>query len=238
MNKETGTQANRYTGKQVYKYTSTQAPKHTNILFSRPPANLFTCVLVYLSTFLTACLPTFLLALAACAPPASLQGTDLGKDPAPDFSLTTETGKTVALSDLRGKVVVLTFLYTHCPDICPLTAEHLRIASDQLGNAMDRVAFVAVSVDPRNDTPGAVQEFIREHRLSGKLTYLIGTPDRLGPVWSAYYVAAEAGTSSPQLITHSSRVILIDKKGQQRVNMDSDFDPPILVQNVRILLNE
>lgn len=178
-----------------------------------------------------------LLVLASCAAP-TLQGTDLGKDPAPDFSLTNDTGKTVALSDFRGKVVVLTFLYTHCPDICPLTAEHLRMASDQLGSSMDRVAFLAVSVDPRNDTPGAVQEFIRVHRLTGKLTYLIGTPDQLKPVWSAYFVAVQASSSSPLLVTHSSRVVLIDQKGQQRVNMDSDFDPPTLVQNIRTLLNE
>lgn len=179
-----------------------------------------------------------LLALTACASSPVLQGTDLGKDPAPDFSLTNDTGKTVALSDFRGKVVVLTFLYTHCPDICPLTAEHLRMASDQLGSSMDRVAFLAVSVDPRNDTPGAVQEFIRVHRLTGKLTYLIGTPDQLKPVWSAYYVAVQGSSSSPLLVTHSSRVVLIDQKGQQRVNMDSDFDPPTLVQNIRTLLNE
>lgn len=222
MNKETGTPENRYLGKQVHRFTYL----------------LFPCLRVSLSTRFLIYLFTCLLALAACTPSATLQGTDLGKDPAPDFSLTSETGKTIALSGLRGKVVVLTFLYTHCPDICPLTAEHLRIASDQLGNTMDRVTFVAVSLDPRNDTPGAVQEFIRDHRLSGKLTYLIGTPDQLRPVWSAYYVAAETSTSNPQLIAHSSRVILIDKKGQQRVNMDSDFDPPILVQNVRILLNE
>ncbi len=213
---------NRYTRRRVNRYTG----KHPA---TRLPVSLFTRLLVYLFTCL--------LALSACSPPA-LQGTDLGKDPAPDFSLTNQNGKTVAMSDLRGKVVALTFLYTHCPDVCPLTAEHLRIASDQLGNEMDRVAFVAISVDPRNDTPGAVQNFLEQHKLSGKLTYLIGTPDQLKPVWAAYYVAAEASSEDPSVVTHSSRVILIDKKGRQRVNMDSDFDPPIFVQNVRILLNE
>lgn len=88
------------------------------------------------------------LLLASCSQPVQLKGTDLGKDPAPNFQLEDQEGRQVALSDLRGKVVVLTFLYTHCPDVCPLIAEHLKTASSQLGAAMNQVAFVAVSVDP------------------------------------------------------------------------------------------
>jgi protein SCO1/2 len=163
---------------------------------------------------------------------------DLGKTPAPDFSLKDANGKTVALSDLRGRVVVLTFLYTHCPDVCPLIAEHMRAAAEQLGNMADQVAFVAVSIDPRNDTPAAVQSFLEQHRLGGKLIYLVGTADELKPVWAAYYIGAEADATNPEFIAHSTRVVVIDKAGRQRVNLGSDFDAQDLAYNVRALANE
>lgn len=175
--------------------------------------------------------------LAACAAPVQLKGTDLGKDPAPDFQLTDQNGNLVTLSGLRDKVVVLTFLYTRCPDVCPLTAEHLRAAGQQLGTAMNEVAFVAVSVDPQNDTPDAVKAFNQEHGVSN-LIYLMGTPAQLQPVWAAYYVAAQPDPLHPNLVSHSTRVVVIDKAGRQRVNMDSDFAPPDLLYNVKALLNE
>ncbi len=179
-----------------------------------------------------------LLALAACSQTATLKGTDLGKDPAPDFQLTDENGKTVALSGLRGRVVVLTFLYTTCPDVCPLIADHLRLANEQLGSAPDKVAFVAVSVDPEHDTPAAIQIFDGQHRLNGTLIYLNGPRALLQRVWSDYYIASEANADSPEGIAHSTRVIVIDKAGKQRVNLDSDFDPSDLAYDVRALLNE
>ncbi len=173
-----------------------------------------------------------------CAQTVTLKGTDLGKEPAPNFQLTDQNGKQVALTDLRGKVVVLTFLYTHCPDICPLIAEHLRDASAQLGSDMNRVAFVAVSIDPQHDTPDAIKAFNQQHQLDGKLIYLNGTPEQLVSVWNAYYVGVQADTSNPENISHSTRVVVIDKSGLQRVNMDSDFAPADLVSNVRALVNE
>ncbi len=175
--------------------------------------------------------------LAACAAPVQLKGTDLGKDPAPDFQLTDQNGNAVSLSGLKGKVVVLTFLYTRCPDECPLTAEHLRAAGQQLGTAMSQVTFVAVSVDPQNDTPDAVKAFNQAHGVSS-LIYLLGTPAQLQPVWAAYYVAAQPDPLHPSLVSHSTRVVVIDKAGKQRVNMDSDFDPSDLVYNVQALLKE
>ncbi len=177
------------------------------------------------------------LAMAACSAPVQLKGTDLGKDPAPDFQLTDQNGNAVTLLGLRGKVVVLTFLYTHCPDVCPLTAEHLHAAEQQLGTAMKQVAFVAISVDPQNDTPDAIKAFNQEHGVSD-LVYLSGTPAQLQPVWAAYYVAAQTDALHPNMVSHSTRVVVIDKAGMQRVNMDSDFNPSDLVYNIQALLNE
>jgi protein SCO1/2 len=180
------------------------------------------------------------LMFTACAPAAQLKGADLGGAAAPDFHLTDQTGQSVSLANLSGKVVVLTFLYTHCPDECPLTAEKLHVASEQLGDSMKDVAYLAVSVDPIGDTPEAVRNFVHLHRLDGQLQYLSGTRDQLAPVWTAYYIAAQdsPATTASGTILHSTRVIVIDKTGHQRVNFDSDFDPADLVADVRVLVNE
>src|SRR5256885_44672 len=106
------------------------------------------------------------LVLAACAP-APLAGTDLGATDAPDFTLTDGvTGRAVTLSAQRGQIVALTFLYTSCPDVCPLTAARFRSAQAELQSDASRVTFVAVSVDPDRDTPQAVQDFSTAHGLA------------------------------------------------------------------------
>src|SRR5258708_5169350 len=71
---------------------------------------------------------------------------------APDFKLQDQFDQPVALSSFHGKVVVLTFLYTNCPDACPLITAKIHQAYDQLGKDTDKLAIVAVTVDPRHDT--------------------------------------------------------------------------------------
>ena len=99
------------------------------------------------------------IALAGCVPGAvRLSGTELPPKDAPDFTLTDGlTGDAVTLSSLRGNVVALAFLYTHCPDACPLTAAQFRAAQTALGADASRVRFVAVSVDPEGDTAAAIR---------------------------------------------------------------------------------
>ena len=179
------------------------------------------------------------LIISACAPAAQLKGTDLGQAPAPDFQLVDQAGQVVSLSDLRGRVVVLTFLYTHCQDECPLIASKLHAADRQLGQLMNKIAFVAVSVDPEHDTPQAIRAFIHTHQLDGQLQYLVGTRAQLAPVWSAYYVAAQVVTdeASSSSVSHSTRVLVIDQAGNERVNFDSSFDPADLVFDLQTLAN-
>ncbi len=181
-----------------------------------------------------------LLLLSACASPSPLKGTDLGTQPAPEFNLPDQTGSAVSLAAFRGKVVVLTFLYTHCPDECPLIASKLRVTSDALGETMKQTAFVAVSVDPANDTPLAVAQFVQQHQLEGTLRYLGGTVEQLQPVWSAYsvYVAPSPTNATFLSVSHSTRVIVIDPAGNQRANFGSDFDPADLAFDVRAVLRE
>ena len=109
---------------------------------------------------------TVLVLLAAACAPVAPQGTELAATPAPNFTLTEAlSGSELRLGSLRGRVVVLSFLHTHFPDTCPLTADRFREAQKMLGADATKVAFVAVSVDPVGDTAESVRAFTRDHRL-------------------------------------------------------------------------
>src|SRR2546428_5521844 len=100
-------------------------------------------------------------ALITTCSPAKLVGDPLPGAVAPDFTLTDgPTGETVTLSALRGRVILVTFLYTSCVDTCPLTAETIRSARDRLGNSATDVAFLAVSADPQSGTPETTRRLV------------------------------------------------------------------------------
>lgn len=176
------------------------------------------------------------LALAACTSP-QLVGTELAPpQPAPDFTLQDGlSGKTVTLSAQQGSVVVLAFLYTHCPDVCPLTAEQFRQAQQQLSAAeRERTLFLAVSVDPRQDTPEAVQAFAKDHRLASGFAFLIGPLTQLQPVWKAYGIRTESEAGTPA-VGHSDAIYLIDRQGRARVLTHSDISVAALAGDLKLL---
>ncbi len=162
-----------------------------------------------------------------------------------DFRLPDQDGRIVSLSGLRGKVVALTFLYANCPDVCPLIADMLHKAYQQLGDTTGHVAFVAVSVDPNGDTPAAVREFLAKHHVEGELTYLRGSFAQLRPVWAHYYVGSDAAEVTPEAtaaskalptqVGHTAIVYVIDPQGKITVFLPGNFDPRDLVTDLRIL---
>jgi protein SCO1 len=173
------------------------------------------------------------LVLAACAPP-KLAGTELRASDAPDFTLTDGVGgRAVTLSAQRGQVVALTFLYTNCPDVCPLTASRFRSAQAELQADASRVTFIAVSVDPDRDTPKAVQEFSTAHGLASNWYYLVGGRAQLSPVWAAYGIGVQAGSTT---VTHNDAVYLIDARGRERVLLHSEDLATDLANDLRALL--
>lgn len=167
---------------------------------------------------------------------SGLQGTDLGSTAAPDFQLLDQSGKSVSLSQFRGEPVVLTFLYSHCPDVCPLIAEKLHTTQVQLGKNAAHVVMLAVSVDPKGDTQAAVQSFSTQHKLTSNWHYLIGTQAELAPVWTSYSVYAQASTSTSSM--HTSAIYVIDKMGRERVLFGDDFTPTQLQDDLQVLLGE
>lgn len=168
---------------------------------------------------------------------SGLQGTDLGSQPAPDFRLTDQSGKRVSLSQFRGKPVVLTFLYTHCPDVCPLTAEKLHTTMLDLGKDAPKVAVIVISMDPKGDTRASVVTFSQAHKMQNYWHYLIGAHDELAPVWASYSVDAQAATANGT-VTHSSAVYVIDKEGRERIFFGNDFLPTQLTSDLKVLLAE
>ena len=158
---------------------------------------------------------------------------------APGFRLTDARGGTVDTRGLRGRPYLVTFLFTSCPDVCLAIGQQTRIAIEKLGDDGDRVAAVGISVDPRNDTPEAVQAWLRRQRLPGNFHYAIGTKGDLKPVWDAYFAAPEIG-DRPETSTHSAAIWLIDARGRirTRYSAGSPVDPEDLARDLRILLAE
>jgi protein SCO1/2 len=177
------------------------------------------------------------LVLSACGEDR-LYGTELEKNMAPDFTLTDGvTGKSLTLSSLRRNTVALAFLYTRCPDVCPLTAGQFRAAQRSLGGDASKVEFVAVSVDPEGDTPAAVREFSDLHDLSDRWHYLIGPRAQLEAVWALYGVGSFA-SSGARAVEHNDAVYLIDGRGRERAILHSSDPTNWLLDDLRALIRE
>jgi protein SCO1/2 len=154
---------------------------------------------------------------------------------APPIALRNYLGRPVTLQQYRGKVVLVTFLYTHCPDVCPLIASNLKVTLAKLGTAAAKVQAIAVSVDPRGDTPKSVAEFLRLRGMTGKMEYLIGSAPQLGRVWSAWNVGSQRDASKPDLVAHSALVYGITASGKLQTIYPANFNPSDIVHDVPML---
>ena len=150
---------------------------------------------------------------------------------APDFALRDQAGRLTRMSAQRGRYTLVTFLYTHCPDVCPLLAAHLNTALRQLGPG---TGVLAVSVDPKRDTALAVHRFVATHGLVPAFRYLTGTAAQLKPVWAAYHVASDPqhGTTA---VAHSAYVLLVDPQGVERLVYDSNVKASDIVHDIDAL---
>ncbi len=156
---------------------------------------------------------------------------------APPLALRNYLGERVNISSYRGKAVLVTFLYTHCPDVCPLIAANLRVAQNEMGAATAaKVQVIAVSVDPRGDTPQTVATFLRLHGMTGRMKYLIGSPKELGRVWQAWGVGSERDAQQPDIVNHSALVYGIDASGKMRtLYIGGTWNPSEIAHDVPLL---
>jgi protein SCO1 len=176
---------------------------------------------------------------ASSAQTSAFQGATVSPAVAapPLNSLHNYDGTSFNLAADRGKAVFVTFLYTHCPDVCPLIASNLHNAYAKMSPAQRReTAIVAVSVDPHGDTASSVRAFVAEHQLTGESKYLIGAVKPLASVWSAWKVGSEKDASSPQLINHSALIYGISANGRITTIYPANFAPEQIVHDVAPLL--
>jgi protein SCO1/2 len=172
---------------------------------------------------------------AAAASKSPFAGHELhGRLDRTDFSLHDQHGRLIRLSAQRGKLVLVTFLYTHCTDICPLIADRLNAAVGQMYHQRSAVQVLAVSVDPAGDTRKAVRAYVREHHLSPEFHYLTGTQAQLAKVWQAYNVLVL--NRNPESVGHSGYIFLLDRTGKPRVFYGARATADQVAHDLRVLL--
>jgi protein SCO1 len=150
---------------------------------------------------------------------------------APNFSLRDQRGRRVTMKEYRGSPVVVTFLYSHCHDTCPIEAQQIKGALDQLGHD---VPALAISVDPARDTPRSVDRFDAEQGIGHRLRWVLGRARQLRPLWEGYNTTSELPSQE-----HLARLVLIDKRGFQRIGYPSQqVTPERLAHDIRLLEKE
>ncbi len=167
---------------------------------------------------------------------ASVPGGDaVPARPAPPIQLTDYRGHKVELSKLKGRPVLVAFLYTHCHDLCPLVAADVHTAYSMLKPGATRPVFLAVSVDPAHDTPASAARFNREHRTNGEIDWLLGSRAELGRAWKAWKIVPKRAPNDPEVIEHSAELFGVDRHGDVRVLFPVDVKPEALAHGMERL---
>lgn len=150
---------------------------------------------------------------------------------APDFALEDERGDPVEMRRLRGRPVIVTFLYTNCKDTCPIEAQQVRGALDRLDG---QVPALAIAVDPPRDTAESARRFLRKAGVLGRIRFVLGSRAELEPVWRGFFIREQT-----EEVEHQARVVLIDSRGYQRVGYPGTLGTPErIAHDVRVLLAE
>ena len=148
---------------------------------------------------------------------------------APDFALTDQDGRPISMRGLRGKPVIVTFLYTTCQDTCPTQAQQVKGALEELG---EDVPAVAVAVDPPRDDAPRARAFLAEQRMTGRMSFALGTQAQLEPVWHGFAVRPQR-----EDLEHTGRFVLVDAKGRQRVGFPlQEATPERIAHDLRLLM--
>jgi len=199
------------------------------------PARLRLTLVVALACLLAALAAVVLLgggndSVSAAGPTGLHGGLRPPQARAADFRLRDQDGRTATMREYRGRTVVVTFMYSTCQDTCPLTAQQIRGALDELGPAR-QVPVLAISVDPQGDTPLHIKRFLLEQHVRGRMRYLVGTRAQLAPVWRAYGVQPQG-----QGYEHTASTVIVDGAGRQRVGYLTDqLTPEALADDLRVL---
>jgi protein SCO1/2 len=147
---------------------------------------------------------------------------------APAFELTDEQGEPIAMSEFRGRPVIVTFLYTNCDETCPPAAQQVKGALNELG---EDVPALAIAVEPARDTPASARSFLSKQRMLGRMRFVLGSRAELEPLWRGYAIRPQGARSE-----HQGRIVIVDRRGYQRVGFPIDqATPERIAHDVRIL---
>ncbi|HKW37561.1 MAG TPA: SCO family protein [Burkholderiales bacterium] len=168
----------------------------------------------------------------------TFKNTDItGADYGRDFALTDQTGKTRTLADFRGKLVVVFFGYTHCPDVCPTTLADLKVARQQLGEDAKRVQVLFVTVDPERDTRELLANYVPAFDPS--FLGLYGDPaatERVAKEFKVFFRKVPGKTPDSYTVDHTAGSYVFDPQGRLRLLVRTE-NIPNLVADFRTLLN-
>lgn len=172
--------------------------------------------------------------------PYTYQGSLINPPPpAADFTLTDQNGTPFRLSDQQGKVVLIFFGYTNCPDVCPVTLSEFKQVRQKLGDKAQDVRFVFVTVDPERDTQEKIKKFLANFDPS--IIGLTGDPAALDAVYKNYGVAHEkvdVGSAAGYLVNHTAITYAIDKRGNWRLTYPFGIEIDKMVQDINHLIQE
>jgi len=154
------------------------------------------------------------------------------------FTLTDQNGRTRTERDFRGRLMLVTFGYTNCPDVCPLTVAAIGEALDQLGPQADQVAGIFVTVDPQRDTPEVLRGYVGS--VSDKMVALTGTAEQVAAAaraWRVYYrLGSDAATNPSYSVDHTALFYLMDREGRFVQHFTHQTQPDAIVAAIRRVL--
>jgi protein SCO1/2 len=182
--------------------------------------------------------------LEACTPqapqaPAFASVDVTGAQYAKDFALTDHNGQQRHLADFAGKVVVIFFGYTQCPDVCPTTMAELAEVKKSLGADGARLQGLFVTVDPQRDTPAVLKAYMAN--FDPTFLALYTTPEGLAALakdYKIYYKKVEGKTPTSYTMDHSAGSYVYDTKGQLRLFTRYGSGPKVLADDIRLLLQQ
>lgn len=177
---------------------------------------------------------------AACSdPPPKFRSTDVtGMNLSGDFRLTDHNGRERTLADFRGKVVVLFFGYTHCPDVCPTTMAELAAAMKQLGKDAERVQVLFVTVDPERDTADLLAKYVPS--FNPGFLGLRGSAENTAKTakdFKIMYQKQPGATPETYTVDHSAGTFVFDPQGRLRLYVSYGKGADVFAHDIAILLN-
>jgi protein SCO1/2 len=160
------------------------------------------------------------------------------EQPAADFTLMSAGDQPIRLSDYRGKVVLLYFGYTHCPDACPTTMAETKVAFAELGEQAVDVAVIMISVDPERDTPAILAEYVQQFdpRFVGG-TLPLDEVTALASAYGVIFRKQEGSVATGYLLEHSTQLIALDRQGYTRMILPYGLRGEEMADDLRYLLS-